>query len=106
MNDGISRKNFALIGAGGYIAPRHMRAIADTGNNLICALDKNDSVGVLDSFSYDAKFFTEFERFDRFAEKLRRQNHGQTLGLKVDSHWIYSRGKGDFIRSSPRLSQV
>ncbi|WP_020676378.1 Gfo/Idh/MocA family protein [Geopsychrobacter electrodiphilus] len=79
MNDGISRKNFALIGAGGYIAPRHMRAIADTGNNLICALDKNDSVGVLDSFSYDAKFFTEFERFDRFAEKLRRQNHEQKI---------------------------
>lgn len=72
-------KNFALIGAGGYIAPRHMRAIVDTGNNLTCALDKNDSVGILDSYSYDVAFFTEFERFDRFAEKLRRQNHDQKI---------------------------
>ncbi len=67
-------KNFALIGAGGYIAPRHMRAIIDTGNRLIAALDKNDSVGILDSYSYDIAFFTEFERFDRHAEKLRRQD--------------------------------
>jgi len=74
-----SGKNFAIIGAGGYIAPRHMKAISDTGNNLICALDKNDSVGVLDSFTYDVKFFTEFERFDRFAEKLRRQNYDQQI---------------------------
>lgn len=66
-------KNFALIGAGGYIAPRHMRAIVDTGNRLVAALDKNDSVGILDSYSYDIAFFTEFERFDRHAEKLRRQ---------------------------------
>lgn len=67
-------KNFALIGAGGYIAPRHMRAIRDTGNRLVAALDPSDSVGILDSFSQDVAFFTEFERFDRFAEKLRRQN--------------------------------
>ena len=67
-------KNFALIGAGGYIAPRHMRAIIDTGNRLVAALDKNDSVGILDSYSYDIAFFTEFERFDRHAEKLRRQD--------------------------------
>ena len=66
-------KNFALIGAAGYIAPRHMRAIVDTGNRLVAALDKNDSVGILDSYSYDISFFTEFERFDRHAEKLRRQ---------------------------------
>lgn len=65
-------KNFALIGAGGFVAPRHMRAIRDTGNNLVAALDPNDSVGVLDSFSQDVAFFTEFERFDRHAEKLRR----------------------------------
>jgi UDP-N-acetyl-2-amino-2-deoxyglucuronate dehydrogenase len=58
-------KNFALIGAGGYIAPRHMKAIKDTGNNLIAALDKNDSVGILDSYFPEADFFTEFERFDR-----------------------------------------
>lgn len=66
-------KNFALIGAGGYIAPRHMKAIKDTGNNLIAALDKNDSVGILDSYFPDADFFTEFERFDRHIEKLKRQ---------------------------------
>lgn len=69
----VSPKNFALIGAAGYIAPRHMRAIVDTGNRLVAALDKSDSVGILDSFSYDIAFFTEFERFDRHAEKLRRQ---------------------------------
>ena len=67
-----SARNFALIGAGGFVAPRHMRAIRDTNNNLIAALDPNDSVGVLDSFSHDIAFFTEFERFDRHAEKLRR----------------------------------
>lgn len=66
------KKNFALIGAGGYIAPRHLRAIRDTGNRLVAALDPSDSVGILDSFSYDIAFFTEFERFDRHAEKLRR----------------------------------
>ncbi|HQW83818.1 MAG TPA: Gfo/Idh/MocA family oxidoreductase [Ferruginibacter sp.] len=65
-------KNFALIGAGGYIAPRHMKAIKDTGNNLIAALDKNDSVGILDSYFPEADFFTEFERFDRHLEKLKR----------------------------------
>jgi UDP-N-acetyl-2-amino-2-deoxyglucuronate dehydrogenase len=66
-------KNFALIGAGGYIAPRHMRAIKDTGNNLLAALDKHDSVGILDSYFPEANFFTEFERFDRHLEKLKRQ---------------------------------
>jgi len=67
-------KNFALIGAGGYIAPRHMKAIKETGNNLIAAVDKHDSVGILDSYFPDASFFTEFERFDRHLEKLKRQN--------------------------------
>jgi len=71
-------KNFALIGAGGYIAPKHMKAIKDTGNNLIAALDKNDSVGILDSYFPEADFFTEFERFDRHLEKLKRQ------GKKID----------------------
>jgi UDP-N-acetyl-2-amino-2-deoxyglucuronate dehydrogenase len=66
-------KNFTLIGAGGYIAPRHMRAIKDTGNNLLAALDKHDSVGILDSYFPKADFFTEFERFDRHIEKLKRQ---------------------------------
>lgn len=65
-------KNFALIGAGGYIAPRHMAAIRDTGNRLIAALDPNDSVGILDSYFPDARFFTEFERFDRHVDKRRR----------------------------------
>lgn len=71
-------KNFALIGAGGYIAPRHMKAIKDTNNKLIAALDKNDSVGILDSYFPEADFFTEFERFDRHIEKLKRK------GIKTD----------------------
>jgi UDP-N-acetyl-2-amino-2-deoxyglucuronate dehydrogenase len=66
-------KNFVLIGAAGYIAPRHMKAIKDTGNRLVAALDKNDNVGVLDSYFPEASFFTEFERFDRHLDKLRRQ---------------------------------
>ena len=66
-------KNFVLIGAGGYIAPRHMKAIKDTGNNLLAALDKHDSVGILDSYFPGADFFIEFERFDRHVEKLKRQ---------------------------------
>lgn len=64
--------NFALIGAGGYIAPRHMQAIHDTGHHLLAAVDKNDSVGVLDRYFPDARFFTEIERFDRYLEKQRR----------------------------------
>jgi len=66
-------KNFVLVGAGGYIAPRHMKAIKDTNNNLLAALDKHDSVGILDSYFPNADFFTEFERFDRHIEKLKRQ---------------------------------
>jgi UDP-N-acetyl-2-amino-2-deoxyglucuronate dehydrogenase len=65
-------KNFAVIGVGGYIAPRHLRAIRDTGNQLVAAVDPKDSVGVLDQYSFDVKFFTEIERFDRHLEKLRR----------------------------------
>jgi UDP-N-acetyl-2-amino-2-deoxyglucuronate dehydrogenase len=64
--------NFALIGAGGYIAPRHFKAIRDTGNRLVAAVDPHDSVGLLDQFSFDVRFFTEIERFDRHLEKLRR----------------------------------
>ncbi len=64
--------NFAVIGVGGYIAPRHLRAIRDTGNNLIAAVDPKDSVGILDQFGFDVRFFTEIERFDRHLEKLRR----------------------------------
>ncbi|MDO8753821.1 MAG: Gfo/Idh/MocA family oxidoreductase, partial [Anaerolineales bacterium] len=65
-------KNFAVIGVGGYIAPRHLRAIRDTGNHLVAAVDPKDSVGLLDQYSFDVKFFTEIERFDRHLEKLRR----------------------------------
>lgn len=71
-------KNFALIGAAGFIAPRHMKAIKDTGNVLVAALDKFDSVGIIDSHFPEADFFTEFERFDRHLEKLRR------TGKKID----------------------
>ena len=66
-------KNFVLIGAAGYIAPRHMKAIKETGNNLVAALDPHDAVGVLDQYFPDCDFFTEFERFDRHCEKLKRQ---------------------------------
>lgn len=65
-------KKFALIGAAGYIAPRHMKAIKDTDNNLVAAFDPNDSVGIMDSYFPNAAFFTEFERFDRHVDKLRR----------------------------------
>ncbi len=72
-------KKFALIGAAGYIAPRHMRAIKDTGNDLVAALDPNDSVGIIDSYFPDSAFFTEFERFDRHIDKMRRANHGKAI---------------------------
>jgi UDP-N-acetyl-2-amino-2-deoxyglucuronate dehydrogenase len=65
-------KNFALIGAGGFVAPRHLKAVHDTGNRLAAACDPHDAVGVLDRFFPDARFFTEIERFDRFLEKRRR----------------------------------
>jgi len=65
-------KNFALIGVGGYIAPRHLRAIKDTGNNLLASLDPNDSVGLIDSFFPESPFFVEFERFDRHIDKQKR----------------------------------
>lgn len=73
------KKKFALIGAAGYIAPRHMKAIKDTDNELVAALDKNDSVGIIDSFFPTADFFTEFERFDRHIDKLRRADSGKAI---------------------------
>lgn len=72
-------KNFALIGASGYIAPRHMKAIKDTNNNLIVALDKNDSIGIIDSYFPKADFFTEIERFDRHVQKLKYEKD-----IKID----------------------
>lgn len=71
-------KKFALIGASGYIAPRHMKAINETHNDLVAAVDKSDSVGIIDNYFSQAAFFTEFERFDRHLEKLKR------LGNMVD----------------------
>ena len=72
-------KNFAITGVAGYIAPRHLKAIKDTGNNLVAAVDPHDSVGILDSYFPDASFFTEFERFDRHLEKLRRGNSSERV---------------------------
>ena len=69
-------KKFGLIGVAGYIAPRHLRAIKETNNVLLCALDPNDNVGIMDSYFPNADFFTEFERFDRHIDKLRRKGEG------------------------------
>jgi UDP-N-acetyl-2-amino-2-deoxyglucuronate dehydrogenase len=74
----VERKHFALIGVGGYVAPRHLRAIKDVGGTLIAAVDPRDSVGVMDAHFPDALFFTEFERFDRYIDRIRRE------GRKID----------------------
>src|SRR5687768_756413 len=71
-------KKFALVGAAGFIAPRHLKAIKETGNDLVAAIDRFDSVGIMDSYFPNASFFVEFERFDRHIEKLRRR------GNKID----------------------
>lgn len=71
--------NFALVGAAGFVAPRHMKAIRDTGNTLVAAVDPHDSVGVLDSHFPGARFFTEIERFDRHIEKLRREDKDKAV---------------------------
>ena len=68
--------NFGIVGVAGYIAPRHLQAIKETKNNLICAFDPNDCVGIMDSYFPNADFFTEFERFDRHVDKLRRAGNG------------------------------
>lgn len=77
------RPRFALIGAAGYIAPRHMRAIQEIGGELVAAVDPNDSVGIIDSFYPDAAFFVEFERFDRHLEKLRRSGPDKRIDYVV-----------------------
>ncbi len=82
-------RNFAITGVGGYVAPRHLKAIRDTGNRVSAALDPSDSVGILDQYSQDACFFTEFERFDRHVEKLRRgpaENHIHYLSICAPNH--------------------
>ena len=72
-------KNFALIGAAGFVAPRHMQAIHDTGNTLVAACDRSDNVGVLDRWFPECRFFTEIERFDRHLEKLRRRGEDERV---------------------------
>lgn len=72
-------KSFAITGVGGFIAPKHLKAIKDTGNELVVALDKHDSVGIIDSYFPQASFFTEYERFDRYLEKRRLANNGKAI---------------------------
>src|SRR5688572_31190903 len=69
--------NFAITGVSGFVAPRHLKAIRDTGNRLIAAADPHDAAGLLDQYSFDVRFFTEIERFDRHLEKLRRGPESQ-----------------------------
>jgi len=101
-------KNFALIGAAGYIAVRHLKAIKETGNNLVCALDKFDSVGVMDSYFPNCDFFVEFERFDRHIDKLRRKSQNIeivsicTPNYLHDSHIRFAlRNNADAICEKP-----
>ena len=72
-------KNFAITGVAGYIAPRHLKAIKDTGNELIAAMDPHDSVGILDNYFPQSTFFTEFERFERHLEMLKREGEGKNI---------------------------
>jgi UDP-N-acetyl-2-amino-2-deoxyglucuronate dehydrogenase len=103
-------KNFALIGAAGYIAPRHMQAIRDTGNRIVAALDPNDSVGIIDSYFPNAHFFTEFERFDRHIDKSRRKKESESVDYMAicspnylhDSHMRFAlRSGADAICEKP-----
>lgn len=103
-------KNLALIGAAGYIAPRHMQAIKQTGNVLVAAYDPNDSVGIIDSHFPDADFFTEFERFDRHIDKRRRAGNGRKVDFVSicspnylhDSHMRFAlRSDADAICEKP-----
>jgi len=75
-------QNFAMTGVAGYIAPRHLKAIKDTGHRLVAAVDPSDSVGILDSYFPESAFFTEYERFDRHLEKLKRKGEGERV------HWV------------------
>ena len=103
-------KNFALIGAAGYIAPRHMQAIKAAGHQLVAAFDPNDSVGIIDSHFPDADFFTEFERFDRHVDMRRRANEGRQIDYVAicspnylhDSHMRFAlRSGADAICEKP-----
>lgn len=81
-------KNFGLIGASGYIAPRHMKAIKETNNKLVGALDPYDGIGIMDSHFPEASFFTEFERFDRYVDKCRRnmQNRIEYMAIATPNY--------------------
>ena len=103
-------KNFALIGASGYIAPRHMKAIKETGNNLVVAMDTYDGIGIMDSNFPQADFFTEFERFDRHLDKLHRQSENKKIDFMSicspnylhDSHMRFAlRSGADAICEKP-----
>ena len=67
--------NFVIIGAAGFIAPRHMNAIKETGNNLIAAIDPSDSIGIIDTYFPDAEFFKDFEKFDNFYNKIKKEKY-------------------------------
>lgn len=77
MTMSTAPRNFAVTGVAGFVAPRHLKAINDTGNRLVAAVDPHDAAGILDRYSLEARFFTEFERFDRHLEKLRRAGNEQ-----------------------------
>ena len=102
-------KNFCLIGAAGYVAPRHMQAIKKTNNNLVGLFDPNDSVGIIDSYFPNAKYFKEFERFDRFVDKIQRYEKDKIQFVSIcspnylhDSHIRFSlRSGADVICEKP-----
>lgn len=105
----MAKKNFALLGLGGYIAPRHLKAIKETGNELLAAMDTSDSVGVIDSYFEDVDFFTEFERFDRHVDKLRQEKNKKIDFVSIctpnylhDSHIRFGlRNDADVICEKP-----
>lgn len=80
---------YALIGAAGYVAPRHMRAIKETGGDLVAAMDISDSVGIIDSYFPRASFFTEIERFERHLELLRRKNEGVDYVVVCSPNYLH-----------------
>jgi UDP-N-acetyl-2-amino-2-deoxyglucuronate dehydrogenase len=71
--------NFAVIGVAGFVSPRHLKAIRDTGHRIVAAVDPNDSVGIIDQFGFDIRFFKEIERFDRHLDKLRRKGPNECV---------------------------
>jgi UDP-N-acetyl-2-amino-2-deoxyglucuronate dehydrogenase len=92
-------KRFALIGAAGYIAPRHMKAIKDTGHDLVAAMDNNDSVGIIDSYSPGAQFFTEFEQFDAFIDAERREGRGLDYVSITSPNYLHFAHMGFALRA-------